>query len=367
MSEDLGAELLGRTCFAPVSELHLAVSGGPDSMALLALACRTGARVVAFHVDHGLRPGSDAEGALVERVGRRLGAEVVRLAVEVAPGPNLEARAREARWRSLPADAATGHTADDQAETVLLNMLRGSGGRGLSAMRAGGRHPILRLRRAETAALCRELNLPTVEDPSNADPRFVRNRIRHEVLPLLAAVSRRDPVPLLCRQADLLAEDDAFLEDLAAGLDPTDAAGLREAPAPLARRALRAWLGSTSAYPPTSAEVARALAVARGEAVATELGGGRRLRRRRGVLVLEPPARKTSAAGDPAEAGSGPRPDLPGDLPGDSCSHPRRPASPRRSRADAAGPGPATEGGGPGPLGAPASREGLPATVRAAR
>ena len=120
------------------------------------------------------------------------------------PGPNLEARARAARFAVLPDDVATGHTMDDQAETILVNLLRGAGADGLAGMEPGARHPILGLRRHETHALCAAAGLAPVCDESNDDPAFVRNRIRHELLPLCAQVAGRDPVPLLARQAGVL-------------------------------------------------------------------------------------------------------------------------------------------------------------------
>ena len=202
------------------------MSGGADSTALLVLAVAAGCRVTAVHVDHGLRPpGSAAEADVVAASAAALGAAFRSVRVIVADGPNLEARARAARYAVLPADVLTGHTADDQAETVLVNLLRGSGLDGLAGM-GPDRHPILRLRRAETQALCADLGLTTVDDPSNADPRHRRNRIRHELLPLLDAIAERDVGALLARQADTLRDEADLLDALAAGIDPTDAAAL---------------------------------------------------------------------------------------------------------------------------------------------
>ena len=99
--------------------------------------------------------------------------------VVVAPGPNLEARARSARHGALPAGALTGHTADDRAETVLLNLLRGAGPTGMRGVARDPRRPLLALRRHETQALCEALGLQVVVDPSNHDPAFRRNRVRH--------------------------------------------------------------------------------------------------------------------------------------------------------------------------------------------
>ena len=289
-------ELLSRCSFPPAgTRVTLAVSGGPDSMALLALACAAGLEAVAVHVDHGLRHGSDAEPQLVERAATHLGAGFESRTVAVEPGPDLEARARRARYAVLPPGVMTGHTMDDQAETMLINLLRGAGLDGLAGMLRASppgalrpQRPLLGLRRTETTALCDSLGLDVVHDPSNDDPAFVRNRLRSEVLPLLCEVAGRDVVPVLARQAELIAGEADLLDGLAAGLDPRDARALREAPAPLARRAVRGWLRSTEEmHPPSAAEVARVMAVAEGLVRACELSGGRRVARSEGRLRLE--------------------------------------------------------------------------------
>ncbi len=195
-----------------------------------------------------------------------------------------------ARRAVLPPDAMTGHTADDQAETVLLRLLRGSGGDGLAAMEPGLRHPILELRRAETEALCGELGVEPVGDDSNRSAEMWRNRVRHELLPLATQIADRDLVPILTRTADLLRDDGAFLDELAAAIDATDAPALAAADPVLARRAVRRWL-SQAGYPPDAAAVDRVLAVAGGEAVACELAGGRRVERSRQRLRITSPER----------------------------------------------------------------------------
>lgn len=259
-------------------------SGGADSTALLVLGVEAGCRLTAVHVDHGLRPDSAGDADVVAEVAGRLGVPFRSVRVDVAPGPNLEARARAARLAALGPGAMTGHTADDRAETLLLQLLRGSGTTGLAAIRPGPAKPILALRREETRKLCAELGLPVVEDPSNDDPAFRRNRVRHVVLPLLDEVAGRDVTPLLDRAATLLDDDDRFLDELAAAIDPTDASALAAAAPVLARRAVRRWLAAP--YPPDLATVERVLAVARGEATGTEVGGGRSVRRSGGLLTL---------------------------------------------------------------------------------
>lgn len=263
-----------------------AVSGGADSLALLVLSAAAGCEVTAVHVDHGLRPGSDAEAVVVATAAASAGARFVSERVQVDPGPNLEARARSARYRALPAGALTGHTADDQAETVLLNLLRGAALDGLAGYDPR-RRPLRRLRRHDTVAICAACDLTPVADPTNADPAFRRNRVRHELLPMLDAIAERDVAPVLARQAELLRADAALLDALAAELDPTDVRALSAAPLPLARRAVRDWLrAGDEQHPPDAATVERVLGVARNEARACEVGGGRSVRRSAGRLLL---------------------------------------------------------------------------------
>ena len=295
-------ELLGRCCFpAPPGRISCAVSGGADSLALLALAVASGLQATAVHVDHGLRAGSAVEAATVAAAAARLGAGFEARTVSVDDGQNLEERLRTARFAALPAAVATGHTMDDQAETVLANLLRGSGLDGLAGMAPGPEHPILGLRRAETRALCDTLGLGVFEDPTNDAPRHLRNRIRAELLPLCAEISGRDPVPILARTAALAGDDCEVLDDAAdlAVPDPTDAHLLSAAAVPLARRAVRRWLRDVGAtapttgrgsghHPPSAADVARVLDVAAGGAVATEVSGGWRVRRSHGRLYASP-------------------------------------------------------------------------------
>lgn len=271
--------------------MRCGLSGGPDSVALVVLAAAAGCEVTAVHVDHGLRAGSIDDADSARAFAAAVGVEFELHRLELADGPNLEARSRAARLAVVGPDALLGHTVDDQAETVLLNMLRGAGLQGLSAIARGPTHPILALRRAETIGLstevAAELGVRIVHDPSNTDIRFRRNRVRHEVLPLLADIADRDVAPLLARLADVARDDVRVLDSLAAELDPTDARALTAAPVALARRALRGWLAA-GGYPPDAATVERVLAVARGGAVACEITGGRRVERRRGRLSLVP-------------------------------------------------------------------------------
>ena len=283
------ARLVQGCTFSPgPHELALAVSGGADSLALLALACAAGRHAVAYHVDHGLRPGSADEADVVREVAARFGAGFVALRVTVERGSNLEARARAARYAALPAGVATGHTQDDQAETVLLNLLRGAGPDGLAGMRPGPTHPILALRRSDTRRLCSTLALSPVHDASNDDVAHLRNRIRHDLLPALSAAAARDLVPVLARQAGHFAAESELLDELAAGVAPPDARALAAAPAVLARRAIRRWLRvlNPEGHPPDSATVERVLEVATLRTRAGEIGGGRSVRRSGGVLSV---------------------------------------------------------------------------------
>ena len=250
--------------------------------------------MTAHHVDHGIRPESTTEANRARRIADHVGVAFELHTVQVTPGPNLEARARAARLAVLPPGVMTGHTADDQAETLLIRLLRGAGSTGLAAMDPGPQHPILALRRTDTEAVCAALRIEPVRDPSNARGDLWRNRVRGELLPLAADIAERDLVPILTRTADLLRADGAFLDELAASLDATDARALGAAPPVLARRALRRWL-TDAGYPPDAAAVDRVMDVVAGEAVACELAGGRRVERSSQRLrIVEPADGRTS-------------------------------------------------------------------------
>jgi len=285
------ADMLGRCTFPQDGPLCCAVSGGADSSALLLLCVATGRDVGAIHVDHGLRAQSSRDADAVVELGARFGVEVAVHRVDLAEGPNLEARARQARLSVFPPHVLTGHTADDRAETVLLQLLRGGALDALASMSSRGR-PLLALRRADTEAVCAAAKYRPVVDATNQEQRFRRNRVRHEVLPLVAEVMERDPVPLLNRAAEIATDERALLDELAAEIDPTDVRALAAAPIALARRAVRSWLHD--GHPPDAASVDRVLAVAAGDAVACEIAGGRRVARRAGRLTLHPRA----SAGD---------------------------------------------------------------------
>lgn len=244
--------------------------------------------VSAVHVDHGLHPTSARQADAAVAIAASLGLECRVETVAIAGSSNLEARARDARREVLGPDALTGHTADDRAETLLVNLLRGTGPDGLGAMAAGPAKPLLALRRAETAGVGPAFGVTPLVDPTNADARFLRNRIRREVVPLLDDVAGRDVVPLLNRLADITASERSMLDELGATIDPTDARALATAPAAVARRAIRAWL-TTGGYPPDRASIERVMAVASGAALACELPGGDRIERRHQRLRRVPP------------------------------------------------------------------------------
>jgi tRNA(Ile)-lysidine synthase len=221
--------LLARCTFPPSgTEAVAAVSGGADSLALLALAAAAGLRVTAVHVDHGLRPGSAADAAYVRRLAARLGLpfEHVVAVGRPARGSSVEAWAREQRRTSALAVAremgaariATGHTLDDQAETVLMRVLSGAGAAGAAGIPpvlTPWVRPLLDVRRSETEAFCRALGLRPRQDPTNRDARYLRNAIRLRGLPALERATGRDVRQALARTGALLREDEEELSRLA--------------------------------------------------------------------------------------------------------------------------------------------------------
>jgi tRNA(Ile)-lysidine synthase len=282
---------------APGARVVVACSGGADSLALLVLASEAGYDVVAVYVDHGLHAETGFDAATVAAAAARFGAESRVEHVDVAHGANLEARARDARYAALERARAEvgavaillGHTRDDQAETVLLNLLRGSGTAGLAGMaaRRGNLYrPLLEMRRADTHELCASLGLVPIHDPMNDELQHRRVWLRREVVPMLEQGTSRDLVDVLARQAELLRDDDELLDDLARDHATTEASEIAALPAALARRVLRQWLGVP---PPSAATIDRVLAVARGAHRATELPGGARVERVHGQLARVEP------------------------------------------------------------------------------
>lgn len=274
------------------ADVDVAVSGGADSSALLVLAIASGSRVTAHHVDHGLRIGSANEAQIVADLAERFGAQFESHTAHVGAGPNLEARARHARFGVLPLGTATGHTLDDRVETTLMNLMRGASRTGLSSMRASPRHPIVRLRSSETRALCRALDIDAFEDPSNQDLAILRNRVRQQLLPLMAEMSNRDVALTIDRQSDLLADEDELLDELSLDIDPTDAIAVAGAHPALGRRVVRRLISHAvaGAHPPSAAVVERVLRVARGEVVACEIEGGYRVQRSSQRLMVVAPS-----------------------------------------------------------------------------
>ena len=235
----------------------VALSGGADSLALTAVAAAV-KPTTALIVDHGLQDGSQGVAATARDQAMALGcADAQVLCVEVGTAGGPEAAARTARYLAL--DAARGgapvllaHTLDDQAETVLLGLGRGSGARSIAGMRPCDPpwyRPLLNVRRADTHAACAELGLSPWQDPHNADRRFTRSRLRTEVLPLLEDVLGGGVAEALARTATALREDTDTLDDLArrALTDVEAAAGLDVArlatlPQAVRRRVIRGWL-----------------------------------------------------------------------------------------------------------------------------
>ena len=275
----------------PNDVVAVALSGGADSLALTAAAVAE-APTIALVVDHRLQDGSESVAETAARQAAELGcirAEV--LSVDVTGDGGIEAAARRARYAALDSARGNlpvllGHTLDDQAETVLLGLARGSGPRSIWGMRAfdppWGR-PLLAVDRATTRAACVEAGLTVHSDPHNRDPAFTRVRLRTEVLPLLEDVLGGGVAAALARTADHLREDGAVLDELAAELFASargalglDVTALADRPAALRRRAIRLWLldGGAKAVTAKHVHAVDALVVAWHGQGGTAVGGG---------------------------------------------------------------------------------------------
>jgi tRNA(Ile)-lysidine synthase len=308
--------------FSPGDLVLVCVSGGPDSVCLVESLVRLRRllriRLAVLHVDHDLRPGSDADAAYVRRLADRLGLpfEHVVAVGRPARGSSVEAWAREQRRTAALAVAremtagriATGHTLDDQAETVLMRVLSGAGAAGAAGIPpvlGPWVRPLLGVRRHETEAFCRSLGLRPRTDPTNRDPRYLRNAIRLRGLPALERTTGRDVREALARTGGLLREDDEELSRQAAevygelaragagrsvsGIDLRAVALAALPPAIAGRVILRAGFALSAAL--THADVEAVLDLAAGRpGQERSLSGGLRAERGRSYVHLARPS-----------------------------------------------------------------------------
>lgn len=283
----------------PDGPLVVALGGGADSaVAAWVAARRRGTRGV--FVRHHLT-GSVALERAVAALGAELGIVVAVVDAPVEPGPSLEGRARSARWAAIDREVGgdtvvTGHTRDDQAETVLMNLLRGSGSAGIAGMRRsrpGVVRPLLDFSRSDLRSIADELGLSFADDPANSDLVHLRNRIRTELLPILERDYRHGVRKVLARVGSLAAQDDAVVEDLADEIPLTHDAGailipsavLVTVPRPVAARAVRSALRRLLApYAGTTTDVDAVLALTEERAETATLTNGL-LARREGPFI----------------------------------------------------------------------------------
>ncbi|GAA4682646.1 tRNA lysidine(34) synthetase TilS [Gordonia humi] len=247
------------------ADVCVALSGGADSLALTAASLRAGLTVHAIVVDHRLQDGSADVAETAAGQARGLGATAEVVAVTVDGDGGMEAAARDARYAALDAarrgrPVLLGHTLDDQAETVLLGLGRGSGARSLCGMRPWARpwgRPLLSVRREQTRAACTGWGLRPWDDPHNDDPRYTRVRVRGEVMPLLEDVLAGGVAHALARTASQLTDDADALDAIAAQVlatasdDGLAVEPLLAVPAAIRTRVVRAWLVSLGVRAPS--------------------------------------------------------------------------------------------------------------------
>lgn len=312
-SSRLSSDLSNAAQWVAGLDCVVALSGGADSAALAWLCSQSAASVRAVHVNHSL-PDSPSLEAAAKAVASRLGVELHVVAVAVATeGASWEAKARRARYEALyshlRADEilVTGHTADDVAETMLINLGRGAGPRGLSGIpRRRGRvlRPLIGVRRTATRELAERLSIPFMDDPANANRGFLRNRVRHDLLADYERVLGRDPVPGMVRSAGHLADVADTISELAAalpvavhdGVARVARARLQQLLPPVAAEVIRKMVtAARPPHPPTSAEVERIVDVVEGRTPVAELEGGLVATTSRAHLLIGPQPRPIPA------------------------------------------------------------------------
>jgi len=301
--------------FSPEERCLIGVSGGRDSVALLHQLHAAGFReLIVCHLDHGLRTESAAEARFVEKLAKELKLKCVHQRVDIGAlavrrKKSLETTAREARYAFFAQVAREhdcprlflAHHADDQVETLLFNLFRGAGANGLAAMSPLSERtidridlqisrPLLGTWREEIDAYIARHHLSFVEDESNADRKFTRNRLRHEIIPALEAAFGREIRRAIWRSAEILRAEDELLADLLGDSPPElNVPALRGEPIAIQRRRLRAWLQTQGVPEVGFAEVEAVRALLASRTAKANLPRGWHARRQARRLFLEPP------------------------------------------------------------------------------
>ena len=303
--------------FPPDERCLIGVSGGRDSVALLHLLLGAGfKKLVVCHLDHGLRAESREDARFVAALAKQLGLKLASARVNVAAlakrkKQSLETAAREARYAFFARVARAekcprlflAHHADDQAETFLFNLFRGSSAAGLAGMRLLATRtfgavtlqiarPLLGMWREEIDAYIAEHAITFREDSSNTDPRHTRNRMRHEIIPAIERALGRDIRRAVWRAAEILRDEDDFLAsrpELRDLPETLETSALRARPVALQRRIIHAWLKAQGVADVGFAEVETVRSLLVGHRAKVNLPGGLHARRRAGRLFLPRP------------------------------------------------------------------------------
>lgn len=277
----------------PSGPVTVALSGGADSAALALLVTEAGVESSCLHIDHGL-PASPMMSKAADAVAAHLGLDIETVEVTLPSGASPEAVARGVRYEvfiAVPGPLLTAHTRDDNAETVVINLVRGTGSRGLAGIppfRPPNIHrPLLGVTRSDTREMASLAGLPFGDDPMNDDLTLTRNRVRRTILPLLAEMNPQI-VETLARSGELLSRDAVYIDSqVPKPKGPEVATGLvRALPRPLADRLLSDLL-RTVGMSVTSDRLERVWEVVRGESRQHDLADGKTVSRRGALVVIE--------------------------------------------------------------------------------
>lgn len=253
----------------PEGHLNLAVSGGADSVALMCIVYHLGRTASVHHVNHGIRDASNDEAKIVQELAENFQFDF--FLYETTIGfQNMEENARQARQDFLPEDVLTAHSFEDKVETVIMNFMRGATSKGFSPMTD---KPLINITANELDSIVVYYDVSPCVDSTNFTQEHVRNRVRHELIPLMTDISGTNIAKPIIRNSQIALEESEYLDQIASKIDITQCKTAKTENIVILRRATRMWIEENISHKYSEVNITNLVSVVQGETLGTQIAG----------------------------------------------------------------------------------------------